>query len=82
MVKNIAKLVRKLHAPILGSPFEVPVGTAAAPPPGVGGGVALKEGKGASTTSDSVNTGLGGSAGGQAAGVISCRRPPGAAEVM
>jgi hypothetical protein len=37
MVMSIAKLDRKMHAPILGSPFGAPGGTAVAPPPGTGG---------------------------------------------
>ena len=76
MVMSIAKLDRKMHAPILGSPFGGPGGTAAAPPPGTGA-LAVLEGKGPSPTSDAVNTGFGSSAGGKAAGEISCMRPPG-----
>jgi len=37
MVMSIAKVDRKMHAPILGSPFGGPGGTAVAPPPGTGG---------------------------------------------
>jgi hypothetical protein len=82
MVMSIAKLGRKMHAPILGSPFGAPGGTAVAPPPGTGGGLAVWEGKGPSTTSGAVNTGFGGSAGGKAKGEISCMRPPGWAGLM
>jgi len=79
MVMSIAKLDRKMHAPILGSPFGAP---AVAPPPGTGGGLAVWEGKGPSLTSGAVNTGFGGSAGGKAKGDISCMRPPGWAGIM
>jgi hypothetical protein len=41
MVMSIAKLDRKMHAPILGSPFGAPGGPAVAPPPGTGGGLAV-----------------------------------------
>jgi len=81
MVMSIAKLDRKMHAPILGSPFGGPGGTAVAPPPGTGG-LAVWESKGPSTTSDGANTGFGGSAGGKAKGEISCMRPPGWAGLM
>ena len=71
-----------MHAPILGSPFGGPGGTAAAPPPGTWalagtGALAVLEGKGPSSTSDAVNTGFGGSAGGMAPGDISFMRSPG-----
>ena len=73
----MAKYGRKKHEVILGCPFRGVEGdTVELLPPGLGVGALVADGKGGSSTSLSVRTGYGASAGGRYPEVMSEKRLP------
>ena len=75
--RSMAKYGRKKHEVILGCPFRGVEGdTVELLPPGLGVGALVADGKGGSSTSLSVRTGYGASAGGRYPEVMSEKRLP------